>query len=246
MSEDTRNVYQRLNDARKEFHGLKLTKTGESKFAGYKYFELGDFLLPAMEVLTKHGLCPLPISFTADLASMTIVAAATPAEAIVFTSPMGSAALKGCHEVQNIGAVETYQRRYLWCAAMEIVEHDALDATAGKTDSVDTVHRIAGEGTPPPAKAKMSGPHNTVAALKEAINEIRETCETAPDKDSLDSYLDTQRDTMMQVKRDKPGWWDNPDYGLDGIIKAAYERIELEADELHARGENLVDMVRAG
>jgi hypothetical protein len=45
---------------------------------------------------------------------------------------MGSAALKGCHEVQNIGAVETYQRRYLWVTAMEIVEHDALDATVGK------------------------------------------------------------------------------------------------------------------
>jgi hypothetical protein len=48
---------------------------------------------------------------------------------------MGSAALKGCHEVQNIGAVETYQRRYLWVTAMEIVEHDALDATTGSVDA---------------------------------------------------------------------------------------------------------------
>jgi hypothetical protein len=31
--------------------------------------------------------------------------------------------------VQNIGAVETYQRRYLWVTAMEIVEHDALDSS---------------------------------------------------------------------------------------------------------------------
>ncbi len=31
-----------------------------------------------------------------------------------------------------MGAVETYQRRYLWVAALEIVEHDALDATTGK------------------------------------------------------------------------------------------------------------------
>jgi hypothetical protein len=44
---------------------------------------------------------------------------------------MGSAALKGCHEVQNIGAVETYQRRYLWVTALEIVEHDALDSSEG-------------------------------------------------------------------------------------------------------------------
>jgi hypothetical protein len=47
---------------------------------------------------------------------------------------MGSAALKGCHEIQNIGACETYCRRYLWVAALEIVEHDALDATTGKDE----------------------------------------------------------------------------------------------------------------
>ena len=45
---------------------------------------------------------------------------------------MGGAAMKGLHAVQNIGAVETYQRRYLWVTAMEIVEHDALEATTGK------------------------------------------------------------------------------------------------------------------
>ena len=55
--------------------------------------------------------------------------------AVEITSPMGSAALKGCHEVQNIGAVETYQRRYLWVTAMEIVEHDALDSTTGSEKS---------------------------------------------------------------------------------------------------------------
>ena len=48
---------------------------------------------------------------------------------IEFTSPMGSAQLKGCHEVQNIGAVETYQRRYLYVTALAIVEHDALDSS---------------------------------------------------------------------------------------------------------------------
>lgn len=130
--ENNMNVFHKLNAAREEFHTLKLTKTGRNTFANYSYFELGDFLLPAMQVFAKHGLCALPVSFTADTASMTIVNVDKPDEVIRFESPMGSAALKGCHEVQNIGAVETYQRRYLWVAAMEIVEHDALDATTGK------------------------------------------------------------------------------------------------------------------
>ena len=126
------NVYQKLNAARVQFHGLKLEKTGHNKFAGYKYFELGDFLVPALKVFADVGLCAV-VSFEKELACMHIVDADKPEDrAIIISSPMGSAALKGCHEVQNIGAVETYQRRYLWVAALEIVEHDALDATTGK------------------------------------------------------------------------------------------------------------------
>lgn len=127
--ENEMNVYEKLNVARERFHQLKLEKTGENKFAKYKYFELGDFLIPAMKVFKEVGLCGT-VSFP-DKAVMTIRNVEKPEETIVFESPMGSADLKGCHEVQNIGAVETYQRRYLWVAALEIVEHDALDATTG-------------------------------------------------------------------------------------------------------------------
>jgi hypothetical protein len=40
---------------------------------------------------------------------------------------MSTASLKGCHEVQNLGAVETYIRRYLYQTAFEIVEADELN-----------------------------------------------------------------------------------------------------------------------
>lgn len=122
-------VLKKLMDARLQLHGMGLEKTGENKFAGYKYFELGDFLVPAQKIFADLGLCGV-VSFTADIASLTITDLEDGSSTVI-TSPMGSANLKGCHEVQNIGAVETYQRRYLWVAAFEIVEHDALDATTG-------------------------------------------------------------------------------------------------------------------
>jgi hypothetical protein len=125
------NVYQKLNAARDEFHQAKLKKSGHNKFANYYYFELGDFVIPALEIFKLQGLTSI-ISFGKDEAKMTIVNTDKPEETIVITSPMSSAALKGCHEVQNLGAVQTYLRRYLWVAALEIVEHDALDATTGK------------------------------------------------------------------------------------------------------------------
>lgn len=123
------SVHAKLMKARLILQGKQLAKTGHNKFAGYYYFELGDFLPVVQEIFSDLKLCGV-VSYTADLAKLTITDMEGK-DTIEVTSPMGSAALKGCHEVQNIGAVETYQRRYLWVTAMEIVEHDALDATTG-------------------------------------------------------------------------------------------------------------------
>ena len=128
------SVYKKLQEARVNFHSKSLKKTGENKFAKYFYFELGDFLPAIQDVCHEVGIVGV-CSFTADVATLKIVDADKPEDVIEFTSPMGSADLKGCHVVQNIGAVETYQRRYLWVTAMEIVEHDVLDATTGKDDT---------------------------------------------------------------------------------------------------------------
>jgi hypothetical protein len=125
------NVYQKLNLAREQFHSSKLKKSGHNKFANYYYFELGDFIIPALQIFKDIGLASI-ISFTKEYADMKIVNTEKPEEYIVISSPMSTAALKGCHEVQNLGAVQTYLRRYLWVAALEIVEHDALDATTGR------------------------------------------------------------------------------------------------------------------
>ena len=125
------NVYQKLSVARARFHQMELKKSGHNKFAGYYYFELSDFVVPALLVMKEVGLTPI-ISFGKELAEIRLVNDDKPEEIIVITSPMSEAALKGCHPVQNLGAVESYIRRYLWVAALEIVEHDALDATTGR------------------------------------------------------------------------------------------------------------------
>ena len=122
-------VLKKLMDARIKLHDSSLKKTGHNKFAGYHYFELGDFIVPIMQIMHKLNMAGF-VSFGADLATLRIVDLDDNTE-VSITSPMSSAALKGSHEVQNLGAVQTYLRRYLWVTAMEIVEHDALDAVTG-------------------------------------------------------------------------------------------------------------------
>jgi hypothetical protein len=123
------NVYQKLQKCRVELKTLPIKESGNNKFAGYTYMELGDFLPHIVDLCDKHNLCTV-ISF-AELASLTIINSELPTEQIVFFSPMSTASLKGCHEIQNLGAVETYLRRYLYVSAFDIVEHDALDSTQG-------------------------------------------------------------------------------------------------------------------
>lgn len=128
------SVYKKLQQARIKLQNTKLNKSGKNKFAGYEYFELGDFLPQIQNICQEIGLCGV-VSFTQDTAYLTIHD--TDGEGFVtFTSPMSSAALKGCHDVQNLGAVQTYLRRYLWTNAFEIVEHDALDATMGSSEPI--------------------------------------------------------------------------------------------------------------
>lgn len=133
-------VYRKLMEARQQLAALPLKKSGVNSFAKYQYFELGDFLPSIQQIFYDLGMCSA-ISFTADIATLTIIDTSSGGE-IVITSPMGSAALKGCHEVQNIGAVQTYQRRYLWITAMEIVEHDAIDSAESRDDTVNLIKAV--------------------------------------------------------------------------------------------------------
>jgi hypothetical protein len=121
-------VHKKLMNARMALQSMQLKKSGHNKFAGYQYFELGDFLPQINEIFHSQGLCGV-ISYTKDYADLTITDV-DDGTCIVVTSPMVEANLKGAHAIQNLGAVETYQRRYLWMTAMEIVEHDALDSSA--------------------------------------------------------------------------------------------------------------------
>ena len=136
VSKANMGVYKKLAEARKMMRSRTLKKSGHNKFAGYNYFELGDFLHPALEIFDQLGLISI-VSFTKEQAELCVVDTEGGGE-IIFTGPFGSAALKGCHEVQNMGACQTYNRRYLYTLALELLEHDALDSTTG-SGNIETI-----------------------------------------------------------------------------------------------------------
>jgi len=127
-NKEIKMVHKKLMAARIMLQNAPLKKSGHNKFAGYSYFELGDFIPTINQIFNEVGLCGV-VSYDTEIASLTITDTDDGTN-IIITSPMADANLKGCHPIQNLGAVETYTRRYLWVTAMEIVEHDALDSSA--------------------------------------------------------------------------------------------------------------------
>jgi len=182
-------VLKKLITVRNELAGTPLNKSGHNKFAGYKYFELGDFLPSIQMLFEKHGLCDV-ISFDADIARMEIYDVEDGSH-VTFTSPMGSANLKGCHEVQNIGAVESYQRRYLYTTALAIVENDVLDATTGSAP-------VEPKMIKPVAKVEQSD----FGTLASAMIAYGESAESIKELSSFWKKNQTQIDLMKEAVPD--------------------------------------------
>jgi hypothetical protein len=181
-------VYKKLSDARIKLQRTELTKSGHNKFADYKYFELGDFLPAVQSIFNEVGLIDA-ISFTEDMATM-VVYDVDDGSSVTFTSPMGTANLKGCHEVQNIGAVETYQRRYLYVTALSIVEHDALDAVTGSAP-VEVK----------PVVKEVPKVDDDLEPLAEVLITFGDTCE---DLKELSSFWKKNQAGIDRMKSQKP------------------------------------------
>jgi hypothetical protein len=120
-------VYDKLQRARVKLQSIELKKSGHNKFAGYRYFELADFL-PTVNNIFYDLKLSSTLEFTNEIATMRIIDTENGGFA-KFTCPMAEAHLKGCHPVQNLGASITYITRYLLVMAMAIVEHDAIDSS---------------------------------------------------------------------------------------------------------------------
>lgn len=138
--EQKKNVYEKLAEARVMLQNKKLKKSGYNDYGGFKYFELSDFLPSVNEIFAQLKLCSqfsltkeiYDGNATNDVAKLFIINTEEPSDVLLFSSPVAMANMKGAVAIQQLGAMHTYMRRYLWLIAMEICENDEIDATSGK------------------------------------------------------------------------------------------------------------------
>lgn len=139
------NIYCKINKVRTDFTELKIKKSGENKFQGFKYLELKDFIPDVMKLNEKHGLISL-ISIAPksnpNRATMEVINADNPEEKVIFETLLpivGAPDKDGIFPptnqvIQSIGAMETYMRRYLYMLYLEIAVDDEIDNKNIKTN----------------------------------------------------------------------------------------------------------------
>ena len=185
-----KNVYQKLLEARVLFMEEDVKKSGKNMKMSYKYFELQDIVPVATPIFQKVGLLPI-VSFDNDTATMTIVNVDDPEQTIVFASPMreiepiisNKTGGEVTNAIQRLGSVETYQRRYLYMTALDIVEADEIEPATG-------------DNTPP-------APKPTAPATPEKRQEVTKTL-TAPDGNATELQIKGLKAALIKLREADP------------------------------------------
>lgn len=119
---EIKNLRQKLQEARLLLKEEKIEKSGKNSFTKINYFTLQDIEPAITRVSEKSRLTPL-FTFTKEKAILTI-ADWDSEETLVFESPMVEQKDSKMNEIQILGSLETYQRRYLYNIAFALNESD--------------------------------------------------------------------------------------------------------------------------
>lgn len=108
-----------------------LKKSGLNKFAGFDYFELSDFLPRLNELMLEEKVNDL-FTIENDKATLTLIKdeerQTYSIPFIVFDTPINKQGQKSMQDIQYLGALNTYYKRYLYLNAFGITDGDVIDA----------------------------------------------------------------------------------------------------------------------
>lgn len=220
----TKNVYQKLLTARATFLKSEVTKSGKNMQLAFKYFELDDIVPIATRIFEEIGLISI-VSFSEDVARMSIVNIDTPEEMVVFTAPfkalepiISNTGKKATNEMMALGASITYMRRYLYMIALDICEPDEIDSgmlgttpVATSTPTATTV--VNNVQTAAPTEKPLTNAGGNASEIQ--IKQLKEVLKNLLAADS--SYEKTVEEIAIKTK------------GFTVISKADCETITLWA-----------------
>jgi len=186
------SVYRKLQAVRMELSKANLKKSGKNKFAGFEYFELGDFLPRVHEMMDAVGLCGV-FNIHDGVVHLDIYDTEPNGGFVKFTSPLVMAENSKGQPIQSLGATHTYMRRYMWLIALELSEHDEVDATPQEGKRQITVTKVE-----KPKPEPINTPEGQTV-LVDTMLEFAEICDSLV---KLKSFWTANLPAIEEMKRD--------------------------------------------
>lgn len=133
-----KNLNESIISIRVKLQNSKLKKSGKNKFAGFDYFELKDFLPKLNELMLEEGVNDL---FTIDEEQVTLTLIKGEERQTykmpftIFETPVNIRTdkngevreVKSMQDIQYLGALNTYYKRYLYLNAFGITDGEVID-----------------------------------------------------------------------------------------------------------------------
>ena len=124
------NLNESIIKIRVDLQNATIKKSGKNNHAGFSYFELADFLPKLNELMLANGVNDI-IHISNELASITLVKGeereTLSMPFIMFETPVSKSGNKTMQDIQYLGALNTYYKRYLYLNAFGITDGEVID-----------------------------------------------------------------------------------------------------------------------
>lgn len=137
---ESKSLNESIINIRVKLQNAKLKKSGKNKFAGFDYFELADFL-PKLNVLMleekvndrfyikdDYATLELQKGEETNIYTMPFVLFETPVNVKQNQTTGEIREVKSMQDIQYLGALNTYYKRYLYLNAFGITDGDVIDS----------------------------------------------------------------------------------------------------------------------
>ena len=121
MEKEQISLYEKLAAMRVDLQNEKISKSGMNSYSNFKYYNLDDFLPACNNIAQKHKVF-FKFNIDKERAELVAINIENTDEKEVFAIPISEVTVKGANSMQNIGAVTTYARRYLYLSLIHISE----------------------------------------------------------------------------------------------------------------------------
>jgi hypothetical protein len=123
----SKNIYQKLQEARKLVRETKHKKAGTNTYSNYDYFTPEQVELIVAEVTEETGtvcLCSLKADENGLYQELTLLDIESPDNRVTFQLRTKHGQMKATNEAQQMGGTDTYSERYIKMKVFQIKDNN--------------------------------------------------------------------------------------------------------------------------